>query len=48
MKHDIGEEIDRFCPIDGMNTAQKVIESTYTDTNRFVCLCCGQEDEELA
>ncbi|WP_226085660.1 hypothetical protein [Mesobacillus sp. S13] len=48
MKYEIGEEIERFCSIDGMNTVQRVIESTYTDTNAFVCVDCGQEDEELA
>lgn len=47
MKYEIGEEITRYCPVDGMVTAQKVDKSTYTDTNRFVCLCCGQVDEEL-
>lgn len=43
----MGEEVNRKCDICGMNTAQKVIESNYLDTASYVCLVCGQEDEEI-
>jgi hypothetical protein len=48
MKREVGEEISRKCTICGIETAHKVIESNYTDTNAYECLMCGVKDEEIA
>lgn len=48
VKYEIGETVFRNCGVCGTETEHKVVESTYTDTNAYVCTECQQTDEELA
>lgn len=45
-KHEIGEVVHRHCSVDGMVTEHKVIKSTYSDTNAYICTQCQSTDEE--
>lgn len=45
MNHEVGDEIGYGCDICGMETAHKVINSNYIDTEAVQCLSCGTTDE---